>query len=112
MTESATGWRDTDLLRDGEDASDVDAELPEGWAPLFAQLEELVREMAKAFPVPGVRIVIRPLVNGARQAVARDPEQARGMLIAGARMVTAYLKIEPYELFPEQAEAKADGGGG
>jgi hypothetical protein len=106
---NAAPWRESDLIRDPEDPSTVDVQLPPEWVPLFDQLEGLVREMAKSFPIPGVRMIIRPLVDQARAAVARDPSQARTMLISGARMVTACLKIEPWELFPPE---EAGGGGG
>jgi hypothetical protein len=78
-----------------EDVGPID----ERWRGIF---EVLVPQVLGERGRGGViGMALKLMIDQARRFVARNPEQARAQVILAARAVTAQLRIEPAELYPD-----------
>jgi hypothetical protein len=101
-------WRDDPgLVRT---ASDDDlyqtVELDEQFTALFASVEPIFLPTGGGLMDKGYRAMFRGFMWQAKKKAAAEPAEVREWIVQAIRVVTAALRVEPRELYPDLKPAK------
>jgi len=97
-------WRkDPDFVRQDDDEDDLvqQLELEETWTQLFSAVEQVFVGEGGGFIKGTWRAMFKGFVWQAKKRVAVDPEGSRAYVLESMQLISACLRIEPRELFPD-----------
>lgn len=98
-----SSWKDDpELVRQGDDDDLLQTlTLDERWQQLFSAVEQIFVGDGGGFVKGTWRAMFKGFLWQAKKRVAVEPEGSRNYVIESMQLISACLKIEPRELFPD-----------